>query len=118
MYNFEVVNKNHVANAKLPDNVIRVGAKTMSIGEKLVMRYKSGETKSGCIKTVLRIEHDPVNQAIRLTRDDDGFQWCTNAPDAVSMNRSIPSELRKKGTLIVGDYTETEPHSNIFVLAR
>lgn len=119
MYNFEAVEKlGNVNERTLPFKTIRVSKNTMAIGQDLVTRYSMGKTEKGFIWTILKIEHDPVNQAIRLTKDNDGFRWSTNSTENTSINRRIPAALKKKGTLIVGDYVETEPYSNIFVLAK
>lgn len=118
-FNFDYIESGKIGGQPLPENTIRVSRKIVSLSASLMSRYRVEPTASGLKRARVQIGVDNVNQAIQLKHaplGTDGFSVTSNLY-ATSGTLTMPTNLRKNPP-VVGDYVETEPGSNIFVLAK
>lgn len=115
-FNFQEITKGRFGTSSFPEGVVRVSKGGITLARNIGNRYECYVTPRGATGARVLIEHDPVNQALRLRKDEDkGWAFLTKGDEA-PFRLSGGASVVKKGSIVTGDYLETEP--GIFVLAR
>lgn len=116
-FTFEPIEKNQTGRYAT-EKTLHLGKKSIHISPDIARywsqtRYKRPSTVGDGV--LLKIEVDPVNQAIKLTESVDGFSGIIWESGAATL--TVPSRMRSSG-MPLGDYVLVEGHSNVFQLAR
>lgn len=116
-FNFTETMKGKLGVSGMPDDILRLSPKHLSISGNLNKLFNSTRynTKSGDVRCRVNIAYDTYNQAIKVSADPMGFT--AGISESGSVSAHLPSAFHKSG-LPVGDYKLVSGETNVFQLAR
>jgi hypothetical protein len=114
-FNFQHIERGAVNLESLPDDIVSVGQKTMSISRNIANAYEArvnvGSDKYDRVR--LAFGYDPSARALRVTEDPEGFSSRIRKDRMQAALVNIPTNLNKAG-LVAGTYKLVPGSTNIF----
>ena len=116
-FQFTLVEKKKFGASNMPDDIVRVRNRSVSLAQNVGSEYESYVTAKGSRGAKIRVEYDAQNKALRLTRDENGWSFLSRDESAI-FRLSGGAGVVRRGNIEVGDYVRVPGQGNVFVLAR